>query len=154
VCFEKQLLVRGQAGGVGEEHAEGDVAAARVEFAAGVGQKFGDDSGYGGIQFEESAFVEDGSHGGSGDWFGEGCQVEDRAVFHGKILAFLEWGGTWGSLEIFFIDKAAKGFQGDQFSSLSYRDRGCGEGALGDGFLEDREGRREPFVLIFEGRVQ
>ena len=30
-------------------------------------------------------------------------------------------------------------------------DRGCREGALGDGLAEDGEGRGEGFVLMFEG---
>ena len=70
--LQEQLLVGGQAGGVGEEHTEGDVATVGVGFAAGVGHEFGDDSDYGGIENEETAVVEDGGGGGGCDDFGEG----------------------------------------------------------------------------------
>ena len=71
-CLQKQLLVRGQAGGMRQQHAEGDFAAAGIGFAAGVGKEFGDDAGDGGFEFQQAAFVENHRHGGGGDGFGEG----------------------------------------------------------------------------------
>ena len=75
--FEEQLLVGGQAGGVGEEHAEGDVAAARIGFAAGVGHEFGDDADYGGFQFEQAALVEDCVAVVVATTVGQGSEVEE-----------------------------------------------------------------------------
>ena len=49
VLLKEQLLISGQACGVGEEHAEGDFAASGVEFATGVGHEFRDDADYRGF---------------------------------------------------------------------------------------------------------
>ncbi len=73
---------------MGEQHAEGDVAAAGVEFAAGVGQEFGDDADHGGFEFEQAALVEDHRHGGGGDGFGDGGEVEESC---GGVTAWRIW---------------------------------------------------------------
>ena len=83
--FQEQLLVGGQAGGVGEKHAESDVAAAGIGFTALVGHKLGDDAEYGSFEFEKAALVKDHRHGGGGDGFGDGGQVEESGGTNAKI---------------------------------------------------------------------
>jgi hypothetical protein len=75
--LEEQLLVGWQTRRVGQEHAEGDVAAAGIGLAAGVGHEFGDYSNYRSFEFELTAFVEEHRHCGGGDWFGQGREVEE-----------------------------------------------------------------------------
>ena len=63
--------MRGQAGGVGQEHAEGYFVAAGI--FCGIGGEFGDDGGDWGIEIEEATFVEEHCHGRGGYNFCEGA---------------------------------------------------------------------------------
>ena len=64
---------------MGEQHVEGDFVAARI----GGGAEFREYADYGSIQFQLTAFVENCSHGGGGDWFRKRGQVEDGGAGKG-----------------------------------------------------------------------
>ena len=117
-ALEEQLLVGGQAGGVGEEHAEGDVAAAGIGFAAGVGHEFGDDAEYGSFEFEQAALVEDHRHGRGGDDFGDRGQVEESVAVTARSKSppsrkEREKGGA-PSRFVVHSTKCAEGFECDE----------------------------------------
>ena len=100
-----------------QEHAQRDLEATGVTRG-----EFRDDRGDRGVEVEQSAFVQDHGHGGSGNDFCDRCQVKDA----------LE--GDGGSGEI--VGEAAKGLVGDEFSAESDGERARGEGAGGDGVFK------------------
>ena len=155
--LEEQLFVGGQAGGVGEEHVERDVAAAGIGFAALVGHKFRDDAGYGNFEFEQAALIEDHRHRRGGDNFGKRRQVEESGRLHFRIPAL--WHRTrqgWGTLPrivtrwIGLVDETTQGFEGDETIPVCDGDGGCGKGASGNGCLQNCEGGRKVLVLMVE----
>jgi len=85
VCFQVQLFVAGQAGGVSEQHAECDVVTAGIEFAAVVGEEFRENADDRGVEFEEASLVEDGSSGGGRDYFRDGGYVEEGRGGKGEV---------------------------------------------------------------------
>ena len=63
---------------MGEQHAEGNVAAARIGLATIVRHEFGDDADDGRFEFEEAALVEEHRHRGGGDSLCDRGYVEER----------------------------------------------------------------------------
>lgn len=149
--FEEKFLVGRKSGGVSEKLAEGDVAATGIEVAAGVCEKFGDGSGYGGVEFEKAALVEDGGHRSRGDDLGDRGQVEEGGGGDFGIPTSRRIGETWG-IPIFFIDELAERFEGYQAAAVCDGYRGGRKGVRGDRVVENGEGRAEDAVLIVEGR--
>jgi hypothetical protein len=162
---------------VGEQHAEGHVAAAGVRRTGGTGQEFGDEAGDGSVEFEEAAFVENHRHGRGGDDFSEGREIEESGGGYVEIKVPTSrktgetWGTRigikiptlslqrterqgWGTLGILFIRELAEGFQGYKFGGMGDGDGGGGERAVRDRLTQDGEGGGEEFVLIVEGREQ
>ena len=84
---------------MGEEHAESYIATARVEFAAGVGQEFRDSAGYGCVQLEQAALVEECGHRRGGDHFGDRGEVEEGfgSDVRVKIPTSGKSGQKWGT---------------------------------------------------------
>src|SRR6202022_2447210 len=116
-CLQKQLLVGGQAGGVREDNADGDVPAAGI-----TPSELGHDGDHWSIEVKQSAFVKDHGHAGRGDDLGDRCQIEDA--------------GGGGGVRIGLESEAAEGAQGDQSPTISDRDRGGGKCFLVDCLLD------------------
>jgi hypothetical protein len=135
--------------------------------AGGVKQEFGNDASDGSFQFEQAALVEDCGHGGGGDDFGEGGEIEQRGGF--DFMANVRMPNVktadvripdvkiptlsrrarqgWGTLG---IGEMAEGFERDE--TIVVRD-GCGSGGEGAGrdcVPQNREGRGKDFVLMVE----
>jgi hypothetical protein len=62
---------------VGKQHAERDVAAARVGLSAGVDEEFGEDADDWCVEFKDAAFVEEGGGGCGRDGLCERGNVEE-----------------------------------------------------------------------------
>ena len=113
---------------MGQQHAKGDVAAARIGFAAIVRHEFGDDADDRSFEFEQAAFVEEHRHRGGGDGFCERGEVEERCrldvnvptlrLAQGRLLSQRARQG-WGTLRsglscrAHFIHEVAKCLQCD-----------------------------------------
>jgi len=140
---------------MGEQHAEGDVVAARIRLAGRVGQKFGHDAGDRCVKFEEAALVEDHRHGRSGDDLGEGGKIKESGGHDRRIPTSRKsvetlrqaQGRLWGN-HVCFVDEVAEGFQSHQLVRVSYGDGRCREGTVSDGLAQDRKGREKGFVLM------
>ena len=115
-----------------EQHAHGDLAAARVILGQLAGE-FGDDSSDRGFEIEQAALVEIHRHGGRGDDFGQRSKIEDA---RGRDL---------GRSRI--ICEAAEGLVGDELSAECDRERAGGEGASGDGLFQQIERAPKPIIL-------
>lgn len=129
---QEKLFVCRKAGRVGEEHAQRDLIAARV-----LTGKLPDDRDQGHVEIEEAALVEEHRHGRGGQDFGQGREVEER---DGSGL-------RGGAIE----GEVAEGSEGYEFVFVRNSDGGGGEGAGGDGIIENAEGVRETGDLIVEG---
>lgn len=99
VRLEEKFFVSGQTRGMGQQHAESNVPAARIGATARASQKFRNCADHRSIEFEQAAFVQNRCHGCGGDCFGEGSEVEKCRHFNATILA----------LQVFFIREAAEG---------------------------------------------
>ncbi len=112
-CLEKELLVRGQTGGVRQQHAHRHLAAPRI--AAG---KLRHDAGHRRLQINEPALVQNHRHSGGRDNFRNRSQIEDGGHGHGRRFGL--------------VSESPKGFQRDQLSLIGYRDRSGGKRRPGD----------------------
>ena len=150
--LEEQFFVRGQAGGVGEQHAEGYVAAAEIG-RSDVGE-FGDSANDGGVELEKAAFVEDGGHRCGGDDFGKGGEIEERGGSDEKLPTLSQRTRQgWGNLDIFlFVSEVAERFQCDEFALVGDGYGGGREGTVSDGVAENCEGGGERLILVIESR--
>ena len=70
-----------------EKHAEGYASTARIGYAAGVDRKLGDGAVEGSVEIEQSALVEDCSHGGGRNHFRERREIEERGLMNAEIPA-------------------------------------------------------------------
>jgi hypothetical protein len=110
--FEEEFLVRGQAGGVSQQHAEGDFVAAWV-FGFG-GEEFGNYCGDGRVEVQEATLVEEHGGGSGCDHFCERGQVEEGGGGDVAFPTSRKIGEKCGTrVFLIGIDKAAEGFEGD-----------------------------------------
>jgi hypothetical protein len=140
---------------MGEQHAEGDIAArvASVIDQNFGAEKFGDGAGDGGVEFEQSALVEKHRHGGGGDGFGEGGEIEECGDFNVRIPTQANGVLEWGTRFI-FVYKISEGFQRHKSSRMRDGDGCSGEGAVGDGVTQNPESSGEDIFLSIEGGNQ
>ena len=132
---QEKLFVGGQAGAVGKQHAQRDLAAASIMTVRGAGE-FGDDSSHRGFEIEQPALVEDHRHASRGDDFSQRRKIKDAC------------GRDPGRSRI--ICEAAEGLMGDEFSAEGDRERAGGEGAAGDGLFQNAERTTEAIILRSE----
>ena len=126
---QEKLLVSGQAGGMREQHAQGDLVATRV-FAG----EFSDDRDNRGVEVEQATFVKDHGRGCGGDHLCKGGEVEEGV---GRRL-----GRVW------VVGETTQGPQGDEFSLVGDGDARGGEGVSSDGVVQEAERAGEAEVLI------
>jgi len=127
---------------------ESDVAAAGIGFTALVRHKLGDDAEYGSFEFEKAPLVKDHRHGGGGDGFGNGGQVEESGGTNAKfpILGRLVTRGS------FFVRETAEGLECDETIAVRDGDGGRWKCSVGNGFRQNCEGGKKGLVLIVESR--
>lgn len=120
----EKLDVAGQAGTVGEEHAEGDALFAAAWLHAD--DEAGEDVAEAGVEIELAARVEEHGGGGGGDDFSEAGEIEDGGWLDGGRSSF--------------VGEAADRFHGDDVAMMQNAEGCAGEGAVLDGLLEQVAG--------------
>jgi len=113
----EQLFVRGQSGGVREQHAQGDCIPPGI-----FSGELCNDSHNGQVEVEESAFIEHHGHAGCGDDFGHGSEIKNGG------------GGCCG--RIGFVGETAEGLESDEVPLVRDGDGSRGKDAIRNGLLD------------------
>jgi len=134
---QEEPFIRGQAGGVGEQHAHGNFATAMILFGlVRSGNKFRNDSCDGGVEIDHAAFIEDHCHACCGNHFGKGGEIEER--------------GRGYKRRVGIVCKPTQSFKPDQAAIVGYGNRRSGEGVFRDGIVQDGKRERKNFVLTLD----